>query len=169
MSDNGWIAIHRKIRENWIWKDPEKLRAWLDILLMVNHEEKTIPYNGKMITIYPGQRLTSIYQLADRWGWSKHRVYRFLTLLKADKMCTTDGTTGGTIITVVNWGFYQTKRNTDGTTNGTTGDTTNGTQTTMINNDKQHRRVKNESDIAYEEFLKEQEELERKERENDSK
>ena len=67
MSDNGWIAIHRKIRENWIWKDPEKLRAWLDILLMVNHEEKTIPYNGKMITIYPGQRLTSIYQLADRW------------------------------------------------------------------------------------------------------
>jgi hypothetical protein len=84
-------------------------------------------------------------------------------------MCTTDGTTGGTIITVVNWGFYQTKRNTDGTTNGTTGDTTNGTQTTMINNDKQHRRVKNESDIAYEEFLKEQEELERKERENDSK
>lgn len=169
MSDNGWIAIHRKIRENWIWKDPEKLRAWLDILLMVNHEEKTIPYNGKMITIYPGQRLTSIYQLADRWGWSKHRVYRFLALLKADKMCTTDGTTGGTIITVVNWGFYQTKPNTDGTTNGTTGGTTNGTQTTMINNDKQHRRVKNESDIAYEEFLKEQEELERKERENDCK
>ena len=137
----GWIKLHRKIWDNWIWEDPEKLRAWLDILLMVNHEDKNVPYNGKMITIKAGQKLTSINKLSERWGWSKHRVYRFFLLLKEDNMCYTNGTTSGTIITVVNWESYQSVDNTDGTTNGTpngtASGTTNGTQTRMIKNDKE--------------------------------
>ena len=67
MKNNGWIKLHRKITDSWIWNDPEKLRAWLDILLMVNHEEHEIEFNGEIITIYPGQRLTSLAKLADRW------------------------------------------------------------------------------------------------------
>lgn len=136
MANGGWIKLHRKIQENWIWQDPEKLRAWLDILLMVNHEDKSVPYNGKMVMIKSGQKLTSIYKLAERWNWSKHRVYRFLDLLKQDQMCRADSTTGGTIITVINWEFYQSVDNTNGTTSGTTSGTTVGTQTRMIKNEK---------------------------------
>ena len=141
MADGGWIKLHRKVCENWIWEDPEKLRAWIDILLMVNHEEKTIPFNGRMITIRKGQKLTSIVQLAERWGWSRHRVYRFFSLLKQDGMCNTDSTPNGTLITVTNWALYQYAGTSNGTTNGTANDTTNGTtvgtQTRMIKNDKE--------------------------------
>lgn len=141
MADNGWIKLHRKIRDNWIWEDPEKLRAWLDILLMVNHEDKEIPFNGKIITVKRGQRLTSISQLAERWGWNRKRVVRFLDLLEGAAMCTTKRTTSGTTITVTNWCLYQFEGSTVGTTKGTTkGSTvgsTVGTQTRMIKNYKE--------------------------------
>ena len=141
MAEGGWIKLHRKIRDNWIWEDPEKLRAWLDILLMANREDKAVPFNGKIITIKKGQKLTSIYKLAERWGWSRHRVQRFLSLLKEDNMCTADGSTGGTIITVVNWDFYQMVRTTVGPTNDTTVEPTDGPtvgpQTRIYKNNKE--------------------------------
>lgn len=148
MADNGWIKLHRKIRDNWIWEDPEKLRAWLDILLMVNHEDKDVPFNDKIVTVKKGQKLTSIVKLAERWGWSRHRVYRFLNTLKIHEMCTynstLDGTAFGTLITVTNWDFYQFVGTPNGTGNGTTVDTTNGTtggtQTRMIKNYKEYKK-----------------------------
>ncbi|MBR0162446.1 MAG: hypothetical protein IJQ02_14350 [Oscillospiraceae bacterium] len=180
MAESGWISLHRKIRNNWIWQDPEKLRAWLDILLMVNHEDKSIPYNGKIITVKKGQKLTSIVKLAERWGWSRHRVYRFLSLLKADNMCNIDSTTNGTLITVVKWDLYQIQGTANGTTNGTADDTANGTtggtQTIINNNDKQHNnaraRARRESDHdrVFAEFLElvAEKEREEQERKNDS-
>lgn len=145
MTNSGWICLHRKIIDNWIWEDPEKLRAWLDILLMVNHEDKQIPFNGHIITVRRGEKLTSIKKLAERWGWNRKRVMRFLKLLEESEMCLTKRTANGTTIFVQNYGLYQdifasdgtTKGTTRGTTTGTTVGTTVGTQTTMNNNDKQ--------------------------------
>lgn len=157
----GWIRLHRKIRDNWIWEDPEKLRAWLDILLMVNHEDKEIPFNGKIITIKRGQRLTSISQLAERWHWNRKRVVRYLDLLEGAGMCTTERTTSGTTISVTNWDFYQSEGSTVGTANGTTeGSTvgsTVGTQTRMNKNDKETKnaRAREKRDVAWEEFVAE--------------
>ena len=131
MSNNGWIKLHRQIVDNWIWEDPAKLKAWLDILLMVNHEDKKILVNGQLVTIKRGEKLTSIIKLAERWKWSKRRVMRFLDLLEDDEMCTTKRTTNGTTIKVVNYADYQDfvipKRDTVGTTNGTPDGTADGT------------------------------------------
>ena len=48
-----------------------------------------------------------------------------------DKMCTRNGTTDGTTLTIENWAFYQDARRTDGTPNetpnGTPNETPNGT------------------------------------------
>ena len=146
MSDSGWIQLHRQIRENWIWEDPAKLKAWLDILMMVNHEEKKILVNGELVTIHRGEKLTSIVKLSERWGWTRRRVVRFLDLLENDKMCTTNRTANGTTIKVNNYkeyqGFKPTKRTTNDTTNSTaddtpddtTVDTPHDTQTIMSNN-----------------------------------
>ena len=146
---SGWIHLHRKIRDNWIWDDPEKLRAWIDILLMVNHEDRQIPFDGHIITIHKGQRLTSLQKLSERWGWSRNRVDRFLRLLDEAGMVTANRTPNGTVLTVVNWAFYQDTRDTngatDGATNGTADETTNGAtdgaQTRMNKNDKEGEEV----------------------------
>lgn len=124
MSNSGWIKLHRQIVDNWIWEDADMFKAWIDILLMVNHEDKKIYVNGKLTTIHRGEKLTSITKLSERWRWSKRRVMRFLDLLEEDEMCTTERTTYGTTLKVVNYAEYQgfttPKRNTVDTTNVTT-------------------------------------------------
>lgn len=118
-SNQGWIKLHRKIIDNWIWEDPEKLRAWIDILLMVNHEEKQIPFNGHVINIERGQKLTSITKLADRWKWSRNMTWRFIRTLIEAGMVTAIRTRSGTLLTVVNYDVYQGQQNANRTKNRT--------------------------------------------------
>lgn len=143
--DNGWIKIYRKIRCNWIWQNPEYLKAWIDLLLMVNHEEKQIYFNGHVITIGKGQKLTSLAKLADRWKWTRNRVDRFLRLLDEAEMVTANRTPNGTLLTVEKYGFYQTSWDsyeaTDGASHEATGEATGEAQTRMNKNDKEVKNI----------------------------
>lgn len=115
----GWVKIHRKILYHWIWQDPEKLRAWLDLIMMANHEPRTLPIDTQLVTIDEGQRWTSIEGLAARWQWDRKRVRRFLDMLKSDGMIYYQTTNRGTLITIVNYKDYQQKSNGNGTAKGT--------------------------------------------------
>lgn len=145
MANGGWIKLHRKIRDNWIWQDAEKLRAWLDILLMVNREDREVLFNGKIVIVKRGQKLTSISKLADKWNWNRKRVCRFLDLLSESEMCTTYRTTNGTIITVTNWDFYQLEGSTIGSTVGTTEGTAVGSTVGTQTRNKEYREGENKA------------------------
>lgn len=143
MSNNGWIKLHRKIIDNWIWDDPEKLRAWLDILLMVNHENKQIPFNGHIKTIHRGEKLTSLSKLAERWKWTRNRVSRFIDLLCEADMVTADRTANGTLLTVVNYGVYQSQRYTDEATDEAANEATHeATHEAQTRSNKNYKKVK---------------------------
>jgi DNA-binding transcriptional regulator YhcF (GntR family) len=106
----GLLKLHRQIQDCSLWVDDEpfdRRSAWVDLLLLVNHEPKRILVDGKGKTIETGQRLTSTLKLAERWRWSVSRVRRFLTLLEEEQMITTERTTKGTLLTVTNYGVYQ--------------------------------------------------------------
>jgi DNA-binding transcriptional MocR family regulator len=106
---SGWISIHRKIQDNWIWEDKpfSKGQAWIDILLMVNHEDKKIPFSNELVEVKRGSRITSIRQLCDRWGWSNTKVRGFLKLLEDEKMLVIKSDSKKTTLTVVNYNDYQ--------------------------------------------------------------
>ena len=106
----GYIRLYRDIRSHWIWSDPDYLRAWVDLLMMVNHEDKQILFNKKLITVKRGSRITSIRKLAERWGWSRGRVARFIDMLEQDHMIATRRTTQKTLINVINYSFYQSEK-----------------------------------------------------------
>lgn len=114
----GWIKLHRSIQEHWLWKDDafDKRSAWIDLLLMANHEEQKRYYNGRLVTYQRGQIFRSTYSLANRWKWSRKKVSHFLKILEFDKMVTTKVTTEGTTITIVNYDKYQIQGTTKGTT-----------------------------------------------------
>lgn len=89
----GWISIYRKMTEHWIWKSKEpfdKRSAWIDLLLMVNHKKEKIEFNGKIIEVERGQRITSIDKLSTRWKWSRHKVSNFLNRLEMERNVGTD-------------------------------------------------------------------------------
>ena len=85
----GWICLHRKIQECSIWDNDEKFdcrSAWIDLLLLANHEDKKTLFDGKPVVVKRGQRITSVRQLAERWHWGNDRTLRYLRLLESEKM-----------------------------------------------------------------------------------
>jgi DNA replication protein DnaD len=142
----GWISIHRKIQDSAIWnvgKQPFDYRsAWIDLILLANHEEREIVINGDPLVVGRGQRFTSIRKLAEKWHWSRDKVSRYLDMLVRMGSIYKDTTHNGTLLTIVNYDDYQnpsdTKSDTDKATVGTKVGRTRDTdkaQTIMNNND----------------------------------
>lgn len=107
---NGWIKLHRKLQDGWIWIDKEpfdKRSAWVDLLLTANHSDKKILFNGELITVKRGQILTSIRKLAERWKWSYDKTSRFLKLIESDGMLRKESDNCRTLLTIENYEVYQ--------------------------------------------------------------
>lgn len=143
LGDVGYVAIFRQIFNHWLWQEKpfSKGQAWIDLLLLANHSDHKKPKGDKIITYRRGDVNRSVLFLADRWGWDRKTVKRFLRVLEADNMIVVKGTTQGTTITIVNYDFWQKSGSTIGTTHGTaygtTHGSTHGTQTIMNKNDKE--------------------------------
>lgn len=153
MASRGFILLHRQIQDHWIWtaNTPfDDRSAWIDLLLLANHEDKKIPYNKGFRMVKRGQHLTSQAKLAERWHWSRDRVKRFLQRLKKDSMIEYDSTTNNTTITLVNYGRYQdtrpTNKATDKATNKAPYKATHKAQTNNDrNNDRNNEEIKEQA------------------------
>lgn len=140
---DGWIKLHRQIKEHWIWEDPAYLKAWLGILLTVNYENKKVLIQGELIECNRGQSLLSLAGWAKLFGkkWTIQRVRTFLELLKRNEMITTEGLRKTTRLTVCNFDSYQFEQQTDNT-QITRRQQTDNTQITT--NKKEKERIKKE-------------------------
>lgn len=111
----GWISLHRKLQNNWVWKADKKFtkgQAWVDILLLVNHEPGTIFFNSEVVQVDEGEHITSEIKLSERWGWSRTKVRNFLDLLEEDGMILNKKEKGKrTRLKVLNYGDYQKSEN----------------------------------------------------------
>ena len=103
----GWIKIYRDIQEHWIWQDANKLKWWLDIILMANHKDNKFLLGNELFEVKRGEFHTSELKLTERWGVSKTTVRRFLELLASDQMIVLKKTKKGTTIKVNNYNAYQ--------------------------------------------------------------
>ena len=154
----GWISIHRKIQECFLWVDKEpfdRRSAWIDLLLLANHEDKEILFDGKVMTVGRGQRVTSILLLSNRWHWSRHKVSDFLNLLESQQMIVQKRDNKKTLLTIVNYDIYQGYESEEGqqkdnrrTSKGHQKDikrTTEGHQKDTNNNDNNDNNDNNEN------------------------
>ena len=132
---DGWIKVYRQITESAIWDTGEPFdyaHAWIDLLLCVNHADRSKVVSGNMIIVKRGEIFASDTFFANRWHWSRGKVRRFFANIEADRMVNVKRTTNGTRVFVVNYDNFQGGR----TTNGTTDGTTDGTQYKNIKNVK---------------------------------
>lgn len=107
---SGWIKLHRQIQECFLWriKEPfDKRSAWIDLLLLMEHQNKNLMIDGKIETIKRGSYMLSIEKLCDRWMWSRNKVKRYLDVLEREHMIVTRRTNKGTLLSVVNYCIYQ--------------------------------------------------------------
>ena len=120
-TDRGYIKLYRDVQGHDLWDDKPFARgqAWIDLLMMVNHEDKQVLFEGRFVPVYRGARMTSLRKLSERWGWSTGKTSRFLNELEKANMIRQERNSKRTMISIVNYGIYQTsqnsRRNTDGT------------------------------------------------------
>jgi DNA replication protein DnaD len=99
------------------------------MLMLANHEDKEILLGNKVVTVKAGSFITSEVKLAERWGWSRHKVRDFLDLLKAEKMLDKISDSKKTTIFIDNYAVYQdaqkTSRDSSRTAQGHLKDTNN--------------------------------------------
>ena len=109
MADKGWIKLHRQLQECPIWYGERfsKGQAWVDLLLLANHRDKKIIFNGEMITIQRGQYLTSTVKLAEKWGWNRKTVSSYLNMLQKENMITKVSDNTRTLVTIENYENFQ--------------------------------------------------------------
>lgn len=148
MAEIGWIKLHRKIQDCFIWNDKpyDKARAWIDLLLLAMHRDKKLLIDGNVVVIERGSFMTSRLKLANRWGWSIKKVDSYLTMLENEKMVTTVRTPKGTTLTIVNYDDYQVLGTTEDTTKDIAEDTTEVTTqdtTEVTTEDIQKKNIKN--------------------------
>src|SRR3989304_8299435 len=106
----GWIRLHRQILESEIWTAERfnKGQAWIDLLLLANHRPQTIFIRGIEIKILRGQLAYSQLTLAKRWGWNVKSVSTYLRWLQNRQMVENRISKVTTIISIKNYGVYQT-------------------------------------------------------------
>ncbi len=163
----GWIKLHRTIRECFLWDDKpyDRARAWIDMLLSAMHSDKKTILDGKIAVISKGSFVTSIEALPGRWGWSRNKVRSFLEMLESEQMIRTRRTGRGTTVTIVNYEKYQlngtagstAESTTGGTAGSTTESTAESTQKKNLKNSKNDKNINNKNivhtDAAAEELF----------------
>lgn len=157
----GWIKLHRSLLDNWLWTDKPFSRgqAWIDLLMLVNHEPAKMMMNGKLITVDAGQHITSTVKLADRWGWGRKKVSKFLDDLESDGMLSQERTAHNTTLTLLKYGVYQSKgqheeqqKHSTGTTKAQQKHSTGTAEEQPRNTNKNDKNDKNEKKIKREVF-----------------
>lgn len=105
----GWIKLHRKIEDHWIWDDPVKFKWWIQILLTVNHADSKVNIGMMMFECKKGQSIRSLSGWAKKFQTSKDTTRNFLRLLENDGMITHENLKKTTRLTVCNYDIYQGK------------------------------------------------------------
>lgn len=82
----GAISLHRQIQNHWIWKDANKLKWWIDILLTVNYKDTKVNLGNEVFICKRGESLLSLRNWAERWHVPKDTARNFLKLLEKDNM-----------------------------------------------------------------------------------
>lgn len=143
----GWIKLYREIQGHWIWRNESYLKAWITILLTVNHDPKRVLISGELIDCGRGQSLLSLSNWANTFGnnWSIQKVRTFFELLERDSMINTEGLHKTTRLTVCNYESYQDQQQANNTPNPSNQHADNTEITTNKNDKNDKNNIKKES------------------------
>lgn len=154
-TNSNWVKLNRSIFDNELWlrNEPFDYRsAWVDLILLANHEDGNVVVMGEVIKVPRGSHFTSAQHLANRWHWSRKKVRAYLNVLFELGMVVLWGTHRGTLISLVKYDDYQGRGPAEDTSEGTPEGTSEGTQTRIEeykNKRSTHQPTKMEETIAF--------------------
>jgi hypothetical protein len=112
---DGWIKLHRKIRNNPVFSDIHLLRLWIICLTEVTHKEREQIVGRQVVNLLPGQFVTGRFDLQGLYNRglsseqqkSPYTVWRWLTTLQDLDFLSIKSSNKFSVVTVVKWSEYQ--------------------------------------------------------------
>lgn len=146
---DGYIRLHRKLLENKIFNNERLLKVWVWCLLRASYTTRTVILGRQEINILPGQFITGQLRASDELKMPKSTVWDCLKLLV--KLGYIDMKSGNkfSVVTVINWGLYQSPDGESGSKS-----VTDGEQTGTNNKGKKGKKKDIEDDgIPYSDII----------------
>lgn len=136
----GWIKLHRQILDSPLWTDQLFTRgqAWVDLLMLANHEDNYFFVRGIKVEVKRGQIGWSQPRLSRRWKWSRTKTKNFLKFLENEQQIEASKSNVTQVITIIKWEQYQGKNQQEDSRK-----TTEGQQKDPNKNDKNVKKDKN--------------------------
>jgi hypothetical protein len=114
---SGFAVIHRRALDHPLLGDAARLGAWTWLIASACWKPARVKIKGEIVHLERGELSFSQRFLAEKWGWSKSRVDRFIAELRAEGMITTRSKIGASaghnagqgqaIISICNYAKYQ--------------------------------------------------------------
>jgi hypothetical protein len=103
----GYVKLHRSLLKNPLSKKPDYAWLWCVLIMKANHKETQYVFNNKKYILMPGQLISGRKSLSSETGISQSKVYRILKYLENEQQIEQQTNNQFTLITILNWGIYQ--------------------------------------------------------------
>jgi hypothetical protein len=110
---NGWIKLHRIALDHGWLRDPKLWTVWSYCLLRASHKEHKQIVGRQEIMLMPGQFIFGRFEAARELRMKPSTLYDILTRVKEAGSIDIKSGNKFSVITVVNWEFYQGKQDED--------------------------------------------------------
>lgn len=160
----GWLKLHRKIRQNPIFNDMELFRLWIICLTEATHKPHKQMVGKQVVELQPGEFITGRFDLQNMFNnglkgeqqKTPYTVWRWLLKLEETEYLSIKTSNKFTIVTVKNWDIYQgvEQQNEQQMSNKRATDEQQVSTNKNVKNDKNVENVKNELNTYTGEFEK---------------
>jgi hypothetical protein len=144
--NQGYIKLHRKIRETSFYRDSDAKAVALELLIEANHEPHRTVFNGKEFIVERGQLITGRLKLSQILGIPTSTIARKLQLLSNCGFLVSKPNNKWTLITICNYYTYQSYGNRESDIKPVNERLTNGQPVDTL---KEVKKLKNYKNTTY--------------------
>lgn len=147
----GWIKLHRKLRESPIFQNEKLLKVFVWCLLKASHTEHTELIGLKKVSLSPGQFVYGRHIAAEELKIKESTLHKYMMWLKNEEILNIQSNNKFSVVTVVNWDLYQTdepKSNSKSNSKSSSKVTAKEQQKNTNKNEKNEKNEKNNPNIS---------------------
>ncbi len=105
--ERGWIKIFRSLLDKGYYTNSTYVHLWVHLLLKASYKGTEFFFNGKLLTLKPGQFLTGRKTLAIETGIPESTCERILKVFESEQQIEQQKNNKFRIITITHWEDYQ--------------------------------------------------------------
>lgn len=146
---SGWIKLHREIKDKAIFDNEKLLKTFIWCLLKATHTEHEQLIGRQKVPLKSGQFVTGRNKASVELNMSPSTTWEYLKILESNKSINIKSNNKFSIISIENWGLYQSEEEKADNKPNNKSDTKSTTNRQQIDTNKNDKNVKNDKEDIY--------------------